>query len=172
VDDARDLSDIVRTLTTNQLAFAQARALASNDREAAEAIGLHPGTVYNWPIEIKESIDVAVTLFRDQVLEEAKGRLRMLSNKAVTVLDEEMNPGQRNRLQAAQDVLNRNSLRGERERLPDVPTGLLPAGQHARGIDALYEAIRVTIFRNDGGEQDTLDSSEYATVDGVFKPSG
>ena len=169
-----DLPEVIGTLTKNQLAFAQARRFASSDVEAAEAIGLATQTVYNWPAEVKEEIDKAIMLLREQDLEEAKGRLKSFANKAVDWLIEEAErPGHSKRLDAIREVLDRAGVQKDRGvSVRDIPTGLIPDSQHIRGINTLVEALRIRVITTDGGGQDAMDSSEYATVDGVFKPSG
>ena len=167
-----DLPEVISTLTENQLAFVQARRFTSTDAEAAEAVGLAPQTVYNWPN--KEELREAVVLLREQDLEEAKGRLMSLSNKAIDVLDDEMNPGQRQRLDVAFEVLDRVGLTKVQDHSgqSNIPSGLLPPGHLARGVDALYEALRIRVIATDDGGQGVMDSPELATVDGVYKPSG
>jgi transcriptional regulator with XRE-family HTH domain len=60
--DVQRLKDLLQTLSMTQLRFMVMRMDAKSDKEAAEAIGLAPGTVKNW--ENKAQVDEAVNLMR------------------------------------------------------------------------------------------------------------
>jgi len=45
-------------LTTNQIRFVVSRQDFQTDREAAEAIGLKPDTVYRWPEDVKLAVQL------------------------------------------------------------------------------------------------------------------
>lgn len=52
------LSEIIPQLTTNQRRFIVAMQGCPTKKEAAEAIGLEPNTVYGWPDVVDEAIDL------------------------------------------------------------------------------------------------------------------
>lgn len=50
------LSAVLDQLSTDQIRFVVARQEFSTDKEAAEAIGVKPDTVYRWPDAVKEAV--------------------------------------------------------------------------------------------------------------------
>jgi len=50
------LAAALAQLTTDQIRFVVARQECPTDKEAAEAIGLKPDTVYHWPDTVKEAV--------------------------------------------------------------------------------------------------------------------
>ena len=53
---SEQLGAVLEQLTTDQIRFVIARQEYATDKEAAEAIGLKPDTVYHWPAIIKEAV--------------------------------------------------------------------------------------------------------------------
>lgn len=51
-----ELEQVLSQLTTDQLRFAVARQGCSTTREAADAVGIKPNTVYGWPAIVKEAV--------------------------------------------------------------------------------------------------------------------
>lgn len=51
-----ELSRVLSELSADQIRFVVARQEFSTDSEAAEAIGIKPNTVYNWPKNVKEAV--------------------------------------------------------------------------------------------------------------------
>lgn len=106
-------------LTAVQWRFVAARLVARSDREAAEAIGIHPTTAAAWPNKreindllehiAKDATRAAVALLGQRALEAATTVLESMNSEDAAV-----------RLRAAQDVLDRtlgravqrNELRG------------------------------------------------------------
>jgi CRISPR/Cas system CSM-associated protein Csm2 small subunit len=103
----RQLSDILRTLSPEQLRFVAARMYERSDRAAALECGLPPSTVYGW--ENLDEVRAAVHLAQLDGVHVAQERLRRLMDKAVDVLADEMDGKSRNakRLEAAIEVLDR-----------------------------------------------------------------
>ncbi len=103
----RQLSDILRTLSPEQLRFVAARMYERSDRAAALECGLPPSTVYGW--ENLDEVRAAVQLAQLDGVHVAQERLRRLMDKAVDVLADEMDGKSRNakRLEAAIEVLDR-----------------------------------------------------------------
>ena len=50
------ISELINTLSADQLRFIAIRPDYKTDKEAAEAISLKPDTVYHWPSMVKEAI--------------------------------------------------------------------------------------------------------------------
>jgi len=53
---SEELSDVLAQLSTDQIRFVVARQECNSDKEAAEAIGIAPGTVYHWPDAVKRAV--------------------------------------------------------------------------------------------------------------------
>ena len=53
---SEQLSTVLAQLTTDQIRFVVARQECPTDKEAAEAIGIKPDTVYRWPDAVKEAV--------------------------------------------------------------------------------------------------------------------
>lgn len=53
---SEQLDNILAQLTTDQIRFVIARQECATDKEAAEAIGIKPDTVYHWPALVKETV--------------------------------------------------------------------------------------------------------------------
>jgi len=106
-DGHEQLSDILRTLTPEQLKFVAARMYQRSDAAAARECDLPSSTVYGW--DNKPDVDRAVQLAQLDGVHVAQERLRRLMDKAVDVLEGEMNGKSRNakRLEAAIEVLDR-----------------------------------------------------------------
>lgn len=51
-----ELSSILDQLSTDQIRFVVARQECATDKEAAEAIGIKPDTVYHWPDAVKDAV--------------------------------------------------------------------------------------------------------------------
>ena len=109
-DDTRELEDILRTLTEEQLKFVAERLSCRTDAEAADKCGLPQRTVYGW--DNKQDVNEAVRLARLDGLNVARERLRRMASKALSVLDSEMDGKGRNpkRYEAAIAVLDRVGL--------------------------------------------------------------
>lgn len=98
----------VRELTKNQIAFVEARLGTATDKEAAEQIGLSPQTVYNWPN--KQEIDELIRELSAEALAEARRLVQYYSAEAIEVIHDEMQRGQRDRLNAAKAMADRAGL--------------------------------------------------------------
>jgi len=103
----RQLSEILRTLSPEQLRFVAARMYERSDRAAALECHLPPSTVYGW--ENLDEVREAVQLAQLDGVHVAQERMRRLMDKAVDVLADEMDGKSRNakRLEAAVEVLDR-----------------------------------------------------------------
>jgi hypothetical protein len=106
-DTNRELGEILRTLSPEQLRFVAARMYERTDAAGARAAKLPPSTVYGW--DNKAAVDLAVQLAQLDGVNVACERLKRLLDKAVDVLDDEMDGKGRNakRLDAAIEVLDR-----------------------------------------------------------------
>lgn len=78
---SEQLSDVLRTLSPNQVRFVVARQDYLSDKEAAEAVGLKPDTVYRWNGNVKE----AVRLFSEDIMSGAAAIRRKNLAKAMMV---------------------------------------------------------------------------------------
>ncbi len=109
-DDNRELGDILRTLTEEQLKFVGERLSCRTDAEAADRCGLPQRTVYGW--DNKQDVNEAVRLARMDGLNVARERLRRMVGRALDVLDTEMDGKRRNSrpLDSAKEVLDRAGL--------------------------------------------------------------
>lgn len=100
------LIEILKQLNTNQLRYISIREECASDKEAAETIGISPGTVYNWPE--KALIDEALNLMAFDGVLVASEILRRAYPKAAAVkaagLDSDSEPIRQN---VATEILDR-----------------------------------------------------------------
>ena len=125
--------EVLKALTPQQLDFVAARLSAKNDKEAAESTGISPDVVYNW--RNKEQVNLAVKLGKVDGVLLGREKLRRIVIKAVQVLEEEMEPGKKQRLAAAREVLDRAGISKLRKVALTDPTGeesYDPVGADAR----------------------------------------
>ena len=101
------LQELLASFDEDQLRFVAARIHCKSDVDAARALGVKRGVIYNWGN--KQDINEAVRLAQVRTLEVSRERLNRLVEKAVTVLDTEMD-NKRNRLNAAIQVLDRTGF--------------------------------------------------------------
>lgn len=106
-DTNRELGEILRTLSPQQLRFVAARMYEPTDAAGARVAKLSSSTVYGW--DNKADVDRAVQLAQMDGVHVAQERLRRLMDKAIDVLADEMDGKSRNakRLEAAIEVLDR-----------------------------------------------------------------
>lgn len=106
-ENDQDLADVLATLSESQLRYVQARVTLPTDADAARAIGLTPGTVYNWPN--KDIVNHAVELAQLDGVRIAQERLKRLLQDAVDAIADEVRGARRGakRLDAAREVLDR-----------------------------------------------------------------
>ena len=78
---SEQLSEVLQTLSPNQLRFVVARQDYLTDKEAAEAVGLKSNTVYGWNGNVKE----AVRLFAEDIAAGAVAVRRRYLAKAMMV---------------------------------------------------------------------------------------
>lgn len=78
---SEQLSDVLKTLSPNQVRFVVARQDYLSDKEAAEAVGLKPDTVYRWNGNVKR----AVQLFAEDIMSGAAAIRRKNLAKAMMV---------------------------------------------------------------------------------------
>jgi hypothetical protein len=78
---SEQLSEVLRTLSPNQVRFVVARQDYLSDKEAAEAVGLKPDTVYRWNGNVKR----AVQLFAEDIMSGAAAIRRKNLAKAMMV---------------------------------------------------------------------------------------
>jgi len=105
------LPEILQTLTTAQLKFVARRVYLRTDKEAAEAVGIAPPTVYGWPN--KDDVNEAVRLAQMNSVDVGRERLQRLVEQAIDVIEDEMTDDglrSRDRLKAALEVLDRTGL--------------------------------------------------------------
>jgi len=108
-EENETLQEILKILTVEQLKFVHARMWKTSDKEAAEAIGIDPTTVYGWPN--KKEVNKAVKLAQMDSITIGRERLRRLISAAVNVLEDEMKTGSgSHRHSAAIEVLDRAGL--------------------------------------------------------------
>lgn len=98
---------MLRSLTSTQLAFVNARLYALNDLEAAQAVGMSPSTMYQW--ENLDDIRECVKLARLDSIQISREKLRRVASKAVDVIEDELaaRRGTSKRLDAALAALDR-----------------------------------------------------------------
>jgi len=53
---SEELAAVLAQLSTDQIRFVVARQECATDKEAAEAIGVKPDTVYHWPDTVREAV--------------------------------------------------------------------------------------------------------------------
>jgi DNA-binding transcriptional regulator YdaS (Cro superfamily) len=135
MSEERELQDILKTLTAEQLEFIAARMYERSDRAAARSIGMSESTVYQW--ENREDVKRAVVLARADGVNVVREKLRRLGTDAVQVIVEEMRfKGLGNkRLDAAQDVLNRIGVDAPKKVALTDPTGT----REYRSVDDLSD---------------------------------
>lgn len=76
---SEQLSAILASLTVDQIKYVIARQDTATDKEAAEAVGVKPNTVYKWPPEV----DAAVRLLAVSSVEGARALMQRSLLKAV-----------------------------------------------------------------------------------------
>lgn len=108
MEDSERLGDIIRSLSAQQLDFVAARMWTNTDAEAAIHCRISPNTAYNW--DNKQDVNEAVRLAKMDGVLLAHEKLRRLVYRAIGVLEEEMAPRKRRRLDAAKEVLNRGGV--------------------------------------------------------------
>lgn len=144
VENSKELlPDILRALTTTQLDFLARRMHLQTDREAADAIGIAPQTVYNWPN--KDAVNRAVRLAKLDGVEVGRERLRRLVVTAIDVLEAEMTASDLrndNRLKAALEVLNRVGLDTPLRQEIKLENVSLTDEERANRIAAIFDAAR------------------------------
>lgn len=144
--------EIWRQLNHNQRRFVVAMLDSESKKDAAEAIGIQPDTVYRWP----SIVDDAVALLgRDvknsvvDILASGAAKAAMIKLAGLDSKDENM------RQKIASEVLDR--ILGKAIDSIDVTTGgeklHVTDDQRVAGIMALYDAIRArTLSRISDGE--------------------
>ena len=164
MDERAELTIILKTLLPQQLDFVAARMWCATDADAARECGLSPDTVYGWPN--KQEINDAVKLAKMDGVMVAHERLRRLVPKAVGVLEDEMEPRKRRRLDAAKEVLSRGGVDVPRRvELTGIDGGPIEtkdadSKEHHRAISTLAEAIRTILPREGDGKQGDVDAAE------------
>jgi len=116
-----EFTDVLKTLTPQQLDFVAARLNAKSDKEAAESVGVSPDVAYNW--RNKEQVNLAVELGKVDGVLLAREKLRRLVYMAARVLEEEMGDGRKRRLEAAKEVLDRTGIEKLKKVALTDPTG-------------------------------------------------
>lgn len=80
------LATIWPTLTDVQRRYVVARQQSTTKKEAAEAVGVHPDTVYRWP----DSVEEAVRLFVDCTADAARAEITAALAKAAMLKVKEL----------------------------------------------------------------------------------
>ena len=107
-ENVSELAQLLKGLSPEQLDWVQARLVCQTNAEACRKAQVVEGTYYRWKRE-GVPLDEIVNLAKSDSVLLAAERLRRLTSKAVTVLDEEMD-NRRSRLDAAKEVLDRAGL--------------------------------------------------------------
>lgn len=101
---SRQLADILRTLSPDQLKFVECRIYERTDADAARILGIPVQTIYNW--DNKADVNEAVKLARMDGVHVAQERLHRLMGKAIDGLESELDNDDR-RMEAVREVLDR-----------------------------------------------------------------
>jgi len=107
-ENVSELAQLLKGLSPEQLDWVQARLVCQTNADACRKAQVVEGTYYRWKRE-GVPLDEIVNLAKSDSVLLAAERLRRLTSKAVTVLDEEMD-NRRSRLDAAKEVLDRAGL--------------------------------------------------------------
>lgn len=100
----QQLTNVLRTLSPEQLKFVERRMYERSDADAARALGIPTSTVYSW--DNKADVNEAVKLASMDGVHVAKERLHRLLGKAIDGLEIELG-NKRNRMPAIQEVFDR-----------------------------------------------------------------
>lgn len=108
--EKQDFSELLKTLSTEQLRFVGKRVDCHSDKEAAAALGIPVDTVYGWPN--KADVNEAVKRSHLDGIELGHERLRRMIQKALDVVDSEMESSDpdSHRYNSALEVLDRVGL--------------------------------------------------------------
>jgi hypothetical protein len=100
-----DAADLLNRISPEQLRFVAARVRHNTDKAAAEAVGLHPSTVYKW--DCKSDLDRLVNMMLREPLKTAVARLETMAGDAVDALaDLLQSEDEKIRLDAAKTYFN------------------------------------------------------------------
>lgn len=132
-----ELLALLKTLSQIQVEFVSMRLSTKSDREAAEAIGISPVTVYKWPN--KRVVNQVIRFAVLNNLEVARERLSRLTLKAVGVLDKEMDGDKP--LPPACEVLDRAGLSAKGQLEVTVDVGLTDE-ERIKRLAAIFDAAR------------------------------
>jgi len=83
------LKEVLGTLSVDQMRFVAAMQHTASKKEAAEAVGLEPNTVYKWPKIVDEAILIAAKQREESAREMASKYLLKAMNVKVGALDSE-----------------------------------------------------------------------------------
>lgn len=104
ISDSVAFASAWHNLTHNQKRFAVAMMSCATKKEAAEAIGLQPDTVYRW----NGDLDAVIDFMRNEAAAAALGIVTANAGKAAMVIGGLLDSDDENiRLRAGQDVLDR-----------------------------------------------------------------
>jgi len=112
-------NEILASATPDQIKWVVARLTSKTDREAAKSIGVHPSTVSKWPNKAK--LYEAVSILLREPVETALKILQEAAIDAANVLVDEL--GHKNKLRAADSILDRIGLRGVQKQEISGPGG-------------------------------------------------
>ena len=104
----RELEQLLKTFTPEQLEFVAMRLLCRTDKEASERLKMSYDTILHWTN--KKDVNHAVSLAKIDSVVLEREKLRRLTPKAVGVLDDEMGAGKKDRIVAAKEVLDRTGI--------------------------------------------------------------
>jgi len=145
---SEQLSVVLRQLSSDQIRFVLARQEYATDKEAAEAVGIKPNTVYQWKCRYSVPIDEAVRLITYDGLTVATELRRRNLAKAVAVkvagLDSE---NERMRQGVATEIIEWEMGRATQKIAPTDPTGqkeyggLFSDNERLKRIEALLKLV-------------------------------
>jgi len=114
----RAFEEIWAELTPNQRRFVTQRRLHPTKRETAEAIGMSPNTVYQWP----DVVNVAIEMYERNTLKAAQMELQEAVAEAAQIKVQELrDPGSTTKSQqkAAEEILDRVAGKATQKQIID-----------------------------------------------------
>lgn len=157
-----ELAAVLAQLSTDQIRFVVSRQEFGTDKEAAQAVGLKPDTVYHWPGMVREAVRLMAADGIAVAIELRRRNLpkAMMAKVAGLECDDE-----RIRQGVATEIIEWELGKATQRQETDITTGgqavktLSDDGFH-RAISTLADAVRESLPREATGTDRSVDTAE------------
>ena len=169
------LENILAQLSTDQIRFVVARQEFSTDKEAAEAIGVSPQTVYRWPDTVKDAVRLMATdgLVTAQIVRKrALAKAMLVKVGGLDLRDDRL------RQAVATEIIEWEMGRAmQRQEVSGPDRGPLEISdanskEYNRAISTLADAVGALLLGAAGTAAGGVDAAEQEAVDGDADASG